>query len=150
MAKVANGVIYFTDLTQVSDPMVANLTTAQNLRNYSTRKAISYNGTVLFQNALPGTIGGLPLRSSWTGPALFNLDLNLSKRIAIKERYSFELRVDAIAATNSPHFANPTTDINSTSFGRITQPTSSGGNQFTMPANYHGSRVIVINMRFNF
>ena len=111
---------------------------------------MAYNGTVLLQNALPGTIGGLPLRSVWTGPGMFNLDLNVAKRIAFKERYSFELRLDAIAATNTPHFANPTTDINSTTFGRITQPTSSGGNQYTMPANYHGSRVLVINIRFSF
>ena len=111
---------------------------------------MAYNGTVLFQNATAGTIGGLPLRSAWTGPGMFNLDMNVSKRIQFMERYSFELRLDAIAMTNTPHFANPTTDINSTSFGRISQPTSSGGNQFTMPANYHGSRVFVINMRFNF
>ena len=150
VTKVSNGVIYFSNLTQVTDPMVANITTEQNLRNFSTRRAMAYNGTVLFQNATAGTIGGLPLRSAWTGPGMFNLDMNVSKRIQFMERYSFELRLDAIAMTNTPHFANPTTDINSTSFGRISQPTSSGGNQFTMPANYHGSRVFVVNMRFNF
>ncbi len=150
VAKIANGVVYFANLTQVADPMVANLTAAQSLRNFSTRKAIAYNGSILFQNAAPGSVGGLPLRSIWTGPGMFNLDMNVSKRIAIKERYSFEFRLDAISMTNTPHFANPETDINSTNFGRITQPSSSGGNQFTMPANFHGSRVLVINIRFNF
>ena len=106
MTKVANGVVYFDGLTQVTDPMVANLTTSQNLRNYSTRKAIAYNGTVLFYNALPGTIGGLPLRSVWTGPGMFNLDLNLAKRIATLyhvDRFAQEVGVAAVAGVLLDH-----------------------------------------------
>ena len=150
LTRVANGVIYYPDLTQVADPKVDNLTTSQNLRSFSTMKALAYNGQVLFMNATPGTVGNLPLRTPWTGPSMFNLDMNIGRRIAFKERYSVELRLDAISVTNTPHFQNPTTDINSVNFGRIDRPASAGANQFTMPAPFEGNRVLVINIRVNF
>jgi hypothetical protein len=49
------------------------------------------------------------------------------------------LRADAINLTNTPQFANPNTDINSTNFGRITT-TATG----TSP------RLVVLQMRVSF
>ena len=64
------------------------------------------------------------------------LDVSLIKRIRLTESKSIELRADATDFTNSPQFGNPTTDINSPNFGRIT---GAGGN-----------RIVVVSMRFNF
>jgi hypothetical protein len=150
VTRVTNGVVYFSGLTQVTDPSVANLTTLQTLQSSSTLKAISYNGTVLFQNATAGTIGNLPLRTNLRGPGTFSLDMNLGKTFRFKERYSVEIRVDAISITNTVKFDNPTTSINSTSFGRITAFSSNGSNEFTMPRTFNGNRVIVLNARFSF
>ena len=63
--------------------------------------------------------------------------MNLVKRVRLGERKEFEFRVDAIDVLNRPNFANPDTDINSPSFGRIT-------------ATNGGNRIIVLNARINF
>jgi len=150
VTRVGNGVVYFPGLTQVTDPSCASLTTLQGLQSSCTMKALSYSGNVLLENPLPGTIGNMPIWGNLTGPGLFDLDANLLKRFRIKERVNVEFRVDGIAITNTPHFANPTTNINSTNFGRITAPASNGSNQFTMPTQYNGNRVFVANLRVSF
>jgi hypothetical protein len=150
VTRVENGVVYFPNLTQLTDPQVANLTTLQGLQSSSTMKAIAYNGTVIFQNAATGTIGSLARYTGLRGPGTFSLDMNMGKTFRFRERYSMEFRVDAISVTNTTNFDNPTTSISSTSFGRITAFRSNGSNQFTMPAIFNGNRVIVINLRFSF
>jgi hypothetical protein len=150
LSRVSNGVVYFPGVTQVTDPQVASLTTLQGLQSSSTLKAIASNGTVVLQNAASGTIGNLPLRTNVRGPGTFTLDMNLGKTFRIRERYSVEFRVDAISVTNTTKFDNPTTNINSTSFGRITAFASNGGNQFTMPSIFNGNRVLVLNLRISF
>jgi hypothetical protein len=62
--------------------------------------------------------------------------MNLIKRIRIDESRSFEMRATAIDILNTPQWGNPTTDINSTSFGRITSAS--------------GNRIMVIELRINF
>ena len=62
--------------------------------------------------------------------------MSLSKKVTIGEGKFFTFRADAIDALNHPIWANPTTNINSTSFGRIT---AAGGN-----------RSVTLNMRFDF
>jgi hypothetical protein len=150
VTKVGNGVTYFPNMTQVTDPSCANLTTLQSLQSSCTMKAIAYNGNVVLANPLPGTIGNTPLYSNLTGPGLFDLDMNLLKRFSIKERVKVEFRMDAISVTNTAHFTNPTTNVDSTSFGRITAPASTGSNSFTMPPVYYGNRVMVANLRVTF
>jgi hypothetical protein len=113
-------------------------------------KAIAYNGNVALANPLPGSIGNTSLYSNLTGPGLFDLDMNLLKRFSIKERVKVEFRMDAISVTNTAHFTNPTTNVDSTSFGRITAPASTGSNSFTMPPVYYGNRVLVANLRVSF
>ena len=76
--------------------------------------------------------------------------MNLLKRFTVKERFTAEFRLDAISATNTPHFPNPTTNINSTSFGRISAPSAGGSNSFTTPAVFYGNRVFVANLRISF
>jgi hypothetical protein len=131
------GVLYFEGLGIVRDPAGAALTTQQNLNQGSLMQAITdSNGRLIAANAAPGTLGSM--NSSYLeGPGQFRLDVNLVKRVRIGEGKEFEFRVDAIDALNRPHFANPNTDINSTTFGRITE--TIGGN-----------RIIVLNARINF
>ena len=64
------------------------------------------------------------------------MDFDLVKRIKIAERKEFELRVDAINVLNHSVWANPTLDINSANFGRISNKT--------------GNRTFAINTRLNF
>ena len=53
------------------------------------------------------------------GPGLFNLDLALARNFRLTERFNLQLRAQAINFTNTPHFSNPTGDINSANFGRV-------------------------------
>ena len=56
--KVVNNVVYFTGLTQVTDPSVKNL--PANLQSLSTLYAIQgADGRVLVQHPLPGSLGTL-------------------------------------------------------------------------------------------
>jgi len=50
---------------------------------------------------------------------LFNLDLALARNFRLTERFNLQFRAQAINLTNTPHFSNPTGDINSASFGRV-------------------------------
>ncbi|MFN0121550.1 MAG: hypothetical protein ACKV2V_13740, partial [Blastocatellia bacterium] len=73
-----------------------------------------------------------------TGPGSFRFDINLVKRVKIRERVDFEFRADAINAFNKPIFDDYdliNTDINSRNFGRITGAT--------------GTRLIVLAARIN-
>jgi hypothetical protein len=149
VTKTGTGVTYFAGLQQITDPSVNNLTTLQTLRSSSTLKAITYNGNVLFENPAPGTMGTLASYSSLNGPRLFDLDMDLLKRFRVKERYLVDFRVDAIGITNTPHFSNPNTNIDSTSFGQITD-TGGGFVQPGQPVFFEGNRVIVANLRISF
>jgi hypothetical protein len=97
-----------------------------------------------------GQQGTMDLVSDWKGPGLFDLDMNLLKRFTVKERVTLEFSLTAISSTNTPHFGNPTTSINSTSFGRISAPSAGGSNSFTTPAVFYGNRVYLANLRLSF
>jgi hypothetical protein len=146
VTRTGNGVIFFPTLTQVKDPGIANLTTQQGLQSSSVMYALAQNGQVLIQNPAPGNLGNLAI-GTITGPSLFDLDVDMLKQIRVREHYSVEFRVDAISVTNTPHFGAPTTDINSTTFGRIT---AVANNTAGTPAIYTGGRVFVANLRFTF
>ena len=144
LTKIGSGVTYFNGLTQVPDPSRANVTTTNNIRNLSTMFAIATaSGQILLENAVPGQLGSLG-NSIFRGPGLFNLDINLIKRIPITEKVIFQLQADALSATNTPIFANPTAanmNINSGTFGTITS---------TLANTTGGSRVIVLKGRITF
>jgi hypothetical protein len=93
----------------------------------------------------PGTFGNFPI-NSLNGPAYFDVDASLVKRIPISERVKFELKTTFINILNHPNFAFPNTISNvananaifdSTNFGRIT---GSSGNpriiHFTFKATW--------------
>lgn len=135
--RTGNGVQFFPTLVQTMDPINDTIPVAA-VRNRATLRAIrvgSKTGAVLMSNPGPGALGPMNQRNVY-GPMSFRLDMNAIKNVRITERISFQLNAIFENATNSPQWGNPTTDINSTSFGRIT---SAGGN-----------RVIVLGGRVNF
>ncbi|MDT5062619.1 MAG: hypothetical protein QOH63_3078 [Acidobacteriota bacterium] len=72
----------------------------------------------LFTQPAPGSIGNTG-RNFFLAPPYFQWDATLSKKFAITERVSFDLRVDARNVLNNPSFDNPTALITSSIFGRI-------------------------------
>jgi hypothetical protein len=72
----------------------------------------------LFSAPAPGSIGNTG-RNFFLAPHYFQWDASLSKKFAITEKVSFDLRVDARNVLNNPSFDNPTAVINSAIFGRI-------------------------------
>ena len=137
VTKNGSGVIYFPGLTQITDPSVASLPAA--LQPLSTLKAIAGpGGAPLLVNPAPGQLGALG-SSVIHGPGSKALNMNVIKRIRINERFMAQIGATAENVTNTPTFANPTTSIESTSFGRITSE-----------AGLYPVRLIVLQARFNF
>src|SRR5258708_26094178 len=95
--RVGNGVIYFNNLTQITDPNVANL--VSTLRPFSTLRAIAANGTPILVNPGPGQLGNLG-QNSLSGPGTFRFDLHPIKHIKISERSTLQLRATAHHRTN--------------------------------------------------
>jgi hypothetical protein len=65
----------------------------------------------------PGNAG----RNLVRGPGYVNLDLSLFKEMRWQETLAVQVRIEAFNLTNSPHFANPNTDLSQAQFGAITQ-----------------------------
>jgi Carboxypeptidase regulatory-like domain len=129
---VSNGVTYFPGWTQVKDPAIASLTTVNGVNTTSTNFAIQdANGRIVLQNPAPGTVGNVG-RNTITGPNVVGFDVNAIKRVRMTEGKELEFRVDVVNVLNHPNFANPTTNIDSTSFGQITSAT--GARRFTFNA----------------
>ena len=144
VAKLGGYVTYFNGLTQVPDPSRASLTTVGGLNTRSTLLAVAGpSGAPVLVNSAPGQLGNLAL-GSIIGPGINQLDLSLTKRFTINERFSFELRSTAQNALNHPQWGNPNLNINSTTFGHITTNTVNG----SPTANY--GRLLVLQGRFNF
>jgi hypothetical protein len=61
-------------------------------------------------------------RNLLSGPGYVNVDFSLFKEFQVKELFRIQTRLEAFNATNSPHFANPNSDMGSPSnFGEITR-----------------------------
>jgi len=153
ITKTPEGSVYYFDPAQwkrVDDPYFCNsITPDEGLQGRCNMYTQSYNGKILFLNPAQGEKGNMNSTTTWLGPGLINLDMNMLKRFNVTERVSAELRLDVIALPNTPHFGNPSTSLSSTTFGIISEPRISG-NANTMPPNYYGNRVFVINARVSF
>jgi hypothetical protein len=64
------------------------------------------------------------LYSGLTGPGFFNMDVSLVKAFQVIERLRFELRMDVFNALNGITWADPGTNIYSSTFGRSTDQLS--------------------------
>ncbi len=130
--KQPDGRIYFID------PKVIDPTTGRGVGTDSLGNAATFAGQVFF-NPTAGEIGTLQ-RLSLDAPSIFQMDLSLSKRQRIGGRYSAEFKIEAFNVFNSPIFDFADTDINSQTFGRVTQ----------LEPNATASRVVQLAVKFNF
>jgi hypothetical protein len=94
-------------------------------------------------NPALATYGSVP-RNFLRGPGRTNVDFSVAKTTAITERLKLEIRGDAFNLFNHAEFANPSTDITSTRFGRITTTGDPG------PPIDHKERIIQLAARFTF
>lgn len=62
-----------------------------------------------------GRFGTCETNSLW-GPRLLNADLGLDRNCVLTERFHLKFRAEAFNLSNTPHHANPTSSINSSSF----------------------------------
>jgi len=89
--------------------------------------------------------------NSFRGPGYFDIDTQLARNFAIKEKVSLTLGIQAYNVLNHANFANPSGSISSGSFGQITAtvgpPTSIYGS--FQGASVSG-RVMVLTGRFTF
>jgi hypothetical protein len=127
--KQPDGRIYWID-PRVIDPATGRAVGADTLQN-----AAGFDGQIFF-NPGAGEVGNLPVMA-FDGPKSFRMDLALSKRTRLGGRYSLELKGEAFNLTNSVSFNMANTNINGTSFGRLTGVVV-------------GSRVVQLSARFNF
>lgn len=130
----ANGIIqYFSQLTAKAAP-VPTFGGDPTLPGRFTNQAIyDQAGNIILMNPQPGTTGNLALNLPFLhGPSNLGMDVSLSKKVKLSESRTFEIRADAINALNHPIWGNPTTNINSASFGRIT--TAAGARVITFSA----------------
>ena len=59
-------------------------------------------------------------RNNLRGPGFFETDMSVFRTFSISEKVKFQLRAEALNATNHANFANPTSDTNSGNFGYVT------------------------------
>ena len=59
-------------------------------------------------------------RNTMRGPGVVNTDLSLFRTFKITERLNLQFRAESFNLSNTPHFANPNGNANSSLFGRIT------------------------------
>jgi hypothetical protein len=94
-------------------------------------------------NAALRTYGSLP-RNFLRGPGRTNVDMSVAKVTSITERLKLEIRADAFNLFNHAEFANPSTNITSPKFGRITTTGDPG------PPIDHHERILQLAARFTF
>jgi hypothetical protein len=94
---------------------------------FTNQVLVDASGNTLMQQPNPGRIGNLSFRSSnMRGPGQLNFNAAVTKQIRISENKMFTLRADAVNVLNKPQWGDPSTNISSTTFGRIT---TAGGNR---------------------
>jgi hypothetical protein len=99
----------------VSTPKVLNPRTAtfNGLTHYY------FDPGSMTDNAL-GTLGNIP-RGYFVGPGYWNADFSIQKDTKITESKFVQLRLEAYNLFNHTNFANPSGNVDSPNFGRITQ-----------------------------
>ncbi|MGD0358646.1 MAG: TonB-dependent receptor [Terracidiphilus sp.] len=82
--------------------------------------ACSYFDTSAFTPVTTAATFGNAGRSIMRGPGYFDLDSSVFRNFKIREYLTFQFEANVFGLTNTPHFGNPTSDINSSSFGKVT------------------------------
>ncbi|HYS24411.1 MAG TPA: hypothetical protein VEP46_02375, partial [Vicinamibacterales bacterium] len=79
----------------------------------------SYFNRAAFAQPVPGTLGDLP-RNAVVGPNFWNVDLAVSKLIAVGGTQRLELRLESFNLLNHFNWGDPVLNFNAGTFGRIT------------------------------
>ncbi len=58
-------------------------------------------------------------RNSMRGPGYVNMDFSLFRTFKLTERFRMQFRAEAFNLSNTPHFSNPDSDVNSSDFGLV-------------------------------
>lgn len=111
-----NGIFYFIDPSVIT---AGGRGSDGLLNSNGTAVAFTGTGTQAFFGNQPNTTGNIE-RYAFNGPLFWNWDASLQKSFRITEGMRFVVRGEAFNVTNSTRFTNPNTNINSTTFGRIT------------------------------
>jgi hypothetical protein len=127
--KLADGRVFYID-PAVTDPATGRAVGPDNVGNTA-----GFSGQVFF-NPNAGEIGQLQLLQ-FDGPSQTSWDFSVIKRTRISETKNIEFRADLFNFLNHPLFFVGDYDINSATFGRITQ------------LNF-GARVTQLALKFNF
>jgi hypothetical protein len=97
--------------TQTADQVKADVRKIGDLNEFYDRTAFSGVTQARF-----GTAG----RNTLRGPGAVNLDLSLFRDFRLTEKLTLQFRAESFNFTNTPHFENPGTNVNSSNFMRIT------------------------------
>lgn len=81
----------------------------------------NYINADAFADAPQFTFGNVARTIGYRGPGTKNWDISLFKNFNIYERVKAEFRAEAMNAFNTPQFRGPNTNVDSSSFGQITQ-----------------------------
>jgi hypothetical protein len=83
-----------------------------------------------------GTWGNLG-KNAFNGPALWQIDTALSKRVPLTERTSLQFRAECFNVLNRAQYGNPLADISApASFGRITTLVNTGATGSGTPRQF--------------
>jgi hypothetical protein len=80
-----------------------------------------------------GTFGNSG-RNAFQGPGGLSVDVTLSRSFPIQERLRLESRFEAFNVINHANFDNPTTAVNSSNFGLITETAQAPGGSLLLPS----------------
>jgi hypothetical protein len=83
------------------------------------RTLTSWFNRAAFAQPAAGTLGDLP-RNAVVGPAYWNVDLAVSKLIAVGGTQRLELRLESFNLLNHFNWGDPVVNFNAGTFGRIT------------------------------
>ena len=112
-----NGLVYWID-PKVIDPNTGRGVGPDTLTNTPT-----FAGQVFF-NPMAGEVGNLDILA-FDGPSQFVTDLSITKRVRVWKQAGLRVRADIFNLFNTVNFYVADADINSATFGRITDTTTS-------------------------
>jgi hypothetical protein len=81
----------------------------------------SYISKAAFTTAPQFTFGNISRTLAMRGPGIGNVDFSLFKNFQFFERFRAQFRCEVFNLTNTPQFYGPQTNVNSSTFGQITQ-----------------------------
>ncbi len=86
---------------------------------YGAKTLTSYFNKDAFAQPAPGTLGNLQ-RNATVGPNYWNVDIAISRLLAVAGTRKLELRLESFNLFNHFNWGTPVTNFNAGTFGRIT------------------------------